>query len=107
MPRVKKGTYYKDKINRFRKLRYKENEDLIGIPSKTIDEICKQTGLSKGLIAKMEQQDLKNGDVPSCNASTIRAYHDALGCSYEYLMGNSETQSSEYHHLGKDPILVY
>ena len=28
MPREKKGTYYKDRINRFRKLRYKANEDL-------------------------------------------------------------------------------
>lgn len=105
MARVKKGTYFKDKINRFRLLRYEKDDDLLDRPSKTVDDICQKTGLSKGLVSKMEKQNLKKGDVPSCNAATIRAYHDNLGCSYEYLMGNSETKSASYYSLGNDPVL--
>ena len=105
MAREKKGTYFKDKINRFRMLRYENEEDLTDNPSLTVDYICAKTGLSKGLVSKMEKQDLQDGDVPSCNASTIRAYHDKLGCSYEYLMGNSQKKTNEYHDISSDPIL--
>lgn len=105
MARAKKGTYFKDDKNRFRLLRYKDTDDLLDRPSITVDEICQITGLSKGLVSKMEKQHLNDGDVPSCNASTIRAFHDKLGCSYEYLMGNTKNKLIEYYNLGADPIL--
>lgn len=105
MARRKKGTYFKDDKNRFRLLRYTGTDDLLDSPSLTVDDICQKTGLSKGLVAKMEKQHLDDGDAPSCNASTIRAFHDNLSCSYEYLMGNTNCKSPEYHSLGADPVL--
>lgn len=107
MARVKKGTYFKESINRFRLLRYADTDDLSDKPSLTIDDIIEKTGLSKGLVSKLEKQKLKKGDVPPCNASTLKAYHDNLDCSYEYLMGDSETKSIEYFNLGTDPVLGY
>lgn len=105
MPRNKKATYYKADKNRFKLFRYADTDDLTDSPSLTVDDMVKKTGLSKGQISKMESMDLGPDTVPNCNASTLKAYHDAFGCSYEYLMGESQTRSAKYISLGKDPVL--
>ncbi len=105
MPRKKKATYFQENVTRFKMLRYTDTDDLTDAPSLTIDDMVKRTGLSKGLISKMESMELKAGEVPKCNAETLKAYHDAFGCTYDYLMGESQTKDAEYATLGKDPVL--
>lgn len=105
MPRKKKATYFKENINRFKRFRYADTDDLTDAPSLTVDDIVKKTGLSKGQVSKMESMELDSDSVPNCNASTLKAYHDAFGCTYDYLMGESQAKSVMYNTLGKDPVL--
>lgn len=105
MPRKKKATYFKENINRFKRFRYADTDDLTDAPSLTIDDIVRKTGLSKGQVSKMESMQLDSDTVPNCNASTLKAYHDAFECTYDYLMGESQAKNIMYNTLGKDPVL--
>lgn len=93
------------KPNHFMKLRYRDGDNQQAYPSMSIDEFSetKLNGLSKSIIAKLESNnyDPKN---PPCNASTLRLYHDNCGCSFDYLMGDTEYQSPTLKEIGKDPI---
>lgn len=101
----KKQLYMEKEPNHFMKLRYREGDIQQAYPSMSIDEFSetKLNGLSKSIIAKLESNnyDPKN---PPCTASTLRLYHDKCGCSFDYLMGETEYQSPTLKEIGKDPI---
>ncbi len=104
MSKKSKKTVYKDYNNRFRLLRFNNEDDIKGEPSLTVDYMVEKTGLSKGLIHKLEKQVLDADEAPKCNAETIKILHDKLGISYEYIMG--ETTSKKNKNIyGKDPVL--
>lgn len=104
MAKKSKRSVYKDNNNRFRLLRFKDEDDIKGVPSYTVDDMVEKTGLSKGLINKLEKQQLDANHAPNCNASTVKILHDTLGVSYEYIMGET-TSKSNINKQGKDPIL--
>lgn len=104
MARKSKSTVVKESKNRFRLLRFKEEDDIKGEPSLTTDDMVEITGLSKGLIGKLEKADLDANQAPPCNASTVKILHDTLNVSYEYLMG--ETTSKQNRTIQtSNPIL--
>lgn len=104
MAKKSKGAVYKDTNNRFRLLRFKDEDDIKGVPSLTVDDMVEKTGLSKGLIGKLEKEQLDANQAPNCNASTVKVLHDTLGISYEYIMGETTSKTNK-NRQGKDPIL--
>ena len=104
MAKKSKGSVYKDNNNRFRLLRFKDEDDIKGVPSLTVDDMVEKTGLSKGLISKLEGQQLDTDQAPNCNAGTVKVLHDTLGVSYEYIMGET-TSKTNRNKFGKDPLL--
>lgn len=76
-------------------------------------DLAKKRPISTGKISQLEDESLKDynpvtrerGDVPSCQASVLRIYHDEFNCSYDYLMGETNNRKIEYAEIGKDPIL--
>ncbi len=97
--------------NRFMRLRYKEGSTITDIPDLSIRQLATELGLSAGAISKLESESLEDckgdvpGSVPSCNAATLKRYHDRFKCSYEYLMGETAHKTPEYYNMGKDPVL--
>ncbi len=97
--------------NRFMRLRYKEGSTITDTPDLSIRQLATELGLSAGAISKLESESLEDckgdvpGSVPSCNAATLKRYHDRFKCSYEYLMGETAHKTPEYYNMGKDPVL--
>ena len=99
--------------NRFTRLRYKDNATLTDAPLIKPIDLAKKLGLSKATISNVENADTReydaktknHGDVPHCNAQTLKAYHDYFDCSYEYLMGETASKERKYYDLGRDPQL--
>ncbi len=101
-----------DKIrNRFTRLRYGEGSTIADTPDMTVRQLAEKLGLSPSAVSKLESKSLEDckgdvpGTVPTCNAETLKRYHDFFGCSYEYLMGETAHKAPEYYNTGKDPIL--
>lgn len=98
-------------LNRFARLRYKEGTTVTDKEKISQRALSKEIGLSAAKISALERESLKDchgdtpGDVPKCNASTLKHYHDYFGCSYEYLMGETAHRTPAYYNMGKDPIL--
>lgn len=104
MAKKSKGSVFKDSNNRFRLLRFQNEDDIMGVPSLTVDDMVEKTGLSKGLISKLEQQKLDANQAPNCNAGTVKVLHDSLGVSYEYIMGETTSKNNK-NEFGRDPLL--
>ena len=112
MEKKKRSNYFLDKKrNRFSKLRFKDNL-LIAPPIYSGRELAQELHISTGKLSELENEPLKeydattktHGSVPNCHASVLKAYHEKFGCSYEYLMGETNLQKTEYCELGKDSI---
>lgn len=101
----KKQLYMEKEPNNYMKLRYREGDNPHAYPSMSIDEFSKTRldKLSKGIISKLESNDYDPKN-PPCNASTLRLYHDKCGCSFDYLMGETNYKTPELNDLGKDPV---
>lgn len=97
--------------NRFLRLRYKEGATVTDMPDISASQLAKELGISKAVISKLESESVKDchdgkaGDIPPCKASTLKLYHDHFGCSYEFLMGETDCKTPEYYSMGKDPVL--
>lgn len=97
--------------NRFMQLRYKEGATLADKHDISASQLAKKFGISKTTISNLEAESVKDchsgkaGDVPPCTATTLKLYHDYFGCSYEYLMGETDCKTPEYYNMGKDPVL--
>ncbi len=109
-----KSNYNSDKErNRFLKLRYKDGATMDDSPFISARDLSKKRPISTGKISQLEDASLKDfdpvtqkkGDIPPCQASVLRLYHDEFNCSYDYLMGETANRKAEYADIGKDPIL--
>lgn len=101
------GIYTDKKRNQFMKLRY--HGDNSKYPFISINELAdtdnkNSIGLSKSIIAKLEDENIDRKN-PPCRASTLRLYKEHFDCSYDYLMGDTECKKPEYYNIGKDPVL--
>lgn len=101
------GIYTDKKRNQFMKLRYREDKSKY--PFISINELAdvsskKYIGLSKSIIAKLEDENIDSKN-PPCRASTLRLYKEYFDCSYDYLMGDTKCKKPEYCNIGKDPVL--
>lgn len=111
---MNRSTYNSDKKrNRFLKLRYTDGASMDDAPFISARDLAKKRPISTGKISQLEDESLKDfnpitkerGDVPSCQASVLRIYHDEFNCSYDYLMGETNNRKIEYAEIGKDPLL--
>lgn len=101
------GIYTDKRRNQFMKLRYREDKSKY--PFVSINELAnasseKYIGLSKSIIAKLEDEKIDSKN-PPCRASTLRIYKEYFDCSYDYLMGDTKCKKPEYYNIGKDPVL--
>ena len=107
-----------DKIyNRFVRLRFRDGyserdgDSAFERPEMSARDLSAKIGISTGLISKLENESItdfnngQDGDVPPCQAATLKAYHDFFHVSYEYLMGETNMKTPEYYNMGRDPIL--
>ena len=111
---MSRGTYNTDKKrNRFLKLRFEDGASMDDSPFISARDLAQKRSISTGKISQLEDESLKDfnpitkerGDVPTCQASVLRIYHDEFNCSYDYLMGETNNRKIEYAEIGKDPIL--
>ena len=102
----KKQLYMDNEPPHFMNLRYRDGDNRHAYPSMSIDEFSDTVldGLSKSIIAKLEANDYDPKN-PPCKASTLRLYHDKCGCSFDYLMCETDYQSPTLKEIGKDPVL--
>ena len=82
----------KTERNQFKRLRYKD--ELAVNPEISQRQLAKKLGLAPSTISKAEKEGYEN-----ISASTLKAYHEKLGVSYDYLMGESKVPNSEYQAL--------
>ena len=78
------------KDNRFSVLR-RNNRNIFCKADITTEELAEKLGISTGTISKLENE-CQEGQVPNTTATVLKAYHDKLECSYEYLMGETKQE---------------
>ena len=82
------------KDDRFSKLR-RYDRDIYKKADITTQELAEKLGISTGTISHLENNCSK-GKAPNVTATVLKAYKDEFKCSYEYLMGETEQESSKY-----------
>lgn len=82
------------KDNRFSVLR-RTDRNILKKADITTDDLSKLLGVSTGTISKLENE-CRKGEVPNTTAAVLQAYRKHFGCSYEYLMGETEQESPKY-----------
>lgn len=80
--------------NPFERLRYKD--ELAINPEISQRQLAKKLGLATSTISKAEKEGCENLSV-----FTIKAYHENLNVSYDYLLGESRVKNSKYQALSK------
>ena len=105
------------RYNRFVRLRFRDGyserdgDSAFERPEMSARDLSAKIGISTGLISKLENESItdfnngRDGDVPPCQAATLKAYHKFFNVSYEYLMGETNMKTPEYYNMGRDPIL--
>ena len=84
----------KTERNPFERLRYKD--ELAVNPEISQRQLAEKLGLAPSTISKAEKKGCEN-----ISAFVLKVYHEKLGVSYDYLMGESKVQNNESQALSK------
>lgn len=101
-----KGSYINNEINRFKALRYFEGSNMEDKANISTEKMSKMVDVSEATVKKLERK-LDNNVAPPCKAWVLKQYHDRLGVSYEYLMGETTNKNLMNYQMGKDSILKH